>query len=180
MGTAAELSLADGGTNGNAYVGTPGAGAPVYGQDGGDAVPTSGTVYAYGSGGGGGSRGEHGQGFYLKVAGNISGTGSIDVRGQPGGAGGRGGQAYSYYNSPVGGGGGGGGAGGSGGRIVIRVHGSSTDPTGLSIHLLTRGADGGASGPGGDPGYGHGGFAGAPGAAGSDGSIDSKAYGLLP
>ena len=70
-------------------------------------------------GGGGGSRGYHGQGILILCK-NISGFGKIDVSGSAGGNGGDGGFAASNSGK---GGGGGGGAGGSGGCIWIRYFG---------------------------------------------------------
>jgi hypothetical protein len=100
----------------------------------------------YGSGASGGNPGGHGQGLYLKVAGTLRGSGSINFAGQNGGNGGEGSNVYNtsipalYAYGPSGGGSGGGGAGGSGGSIQIMYkHTSNT----LTINY--SGGNGGTS-----------------------------------
>jgi hypothetical protein len=154
---------------------TPGAGAMLYGMRGGDG--SSAGCVPYGtqcSGGGGGSRGLHGQGLYIAVRGHIYGAGKIDVSGQVGGAGGTGGSCTGFnsgnnvFNT---GGGGGSGAGGDGGAIVFRY--------GLDLPTnLTMLVGGGPPGAGGMPGS-AGAYAitsqpGKPGTRGLDGILDVK------
>ena len=110
-GMAAALVGGKGGA-GNIYSG--GAGANVHGKQGGNGVKGG----THGTGGGGGFRGYHGSLIFFQVRGDVDGSGTIDLRGSPGGAGGNGGAA-----GIAGGGGGGGGAGGSGGRLVFKFTG---------------------------------------------------------
>jgi len=104
--------------------------------------------YPYGINGGGGAAGGSGQGLFLKVAGRLSGTGTIDASGTPGENGGNGGSAAAYYSA---GGAGGGGAGGGGGTVVIRVHGdiSTAQLTTLPVQVNTGAGAGGTGGAGG-------------------------------
>lgn len=98
-----------------------GHGAPIYGNDG---EPGSGDSFE-GFGGGGGSRGLAGGPLYIRINGNLSGSGSISVAGSPGGNGGYGGDINDFTSSNSGGGGGGGGAGGCGGKLIVK-YGSAT------------------------------------------------------
>lgn len=155
--TSGNATNGSGGSGGTAPVSgaAGGAGASTYGQNGSPGTSFSSGFFA--SGGGGGGAGYHGGLVYLVVRGNLSGSGSIDCRGQAGGSGGVGGsgagsgslnQSCLSCSSPgsgnasSGGGGGGGGSGGSGGSIVIR-YGSG----GLANLLVSAGSGGaGASG----------------------------------
>lgn len=125
------------GTNSTSNTSSPVAVAQLFTQTG---------VKVYGAGGGGGSRGEHGQGIYLRVTGNITGVGTVDVSGSDGGDGGDGGTATDPFEqwSATGGGGGGGGAGGSGGYLAIRYHGT--------LSAITTLANAGTGGTGGSAG----------------------------
>lgn len=143
----------------------PGGGAAIWGNMGGQGLqpgvccgPTMRSA-----GGGGGSRGYHGQGLFLKVAGDITGSGTIDVSGRDGGAGGAGGGSGPCTTN---GGGGGGGAGGSGGQAVVQYQGSLLG--GFSSGNILDGKGFGGAGGGGN--------AGAAGADGSDGSSTLTAY----
>lgn len=151
-------------------------------------VPSLGTQIWNGSGGGGGFRGQHGQGVYLKVLGTATGTGTINASGTAGGTGGAGGPGYWYAQAGSGcssdfatiglaGAAGGGGAGGNGGKIVIRYNG--TFPAGI-----TKNVSGGTGGSGGNQHY-SGGSSGATscsnnfgpsGNNGNDGTVDIAGF----
>ncbi len=88
-------------------------------------------------GGGGGYVGTHGLSVAIITRGNLSGTGTVDLRGQNGFNGGTGG-----VSGFAGGGGGGGGSGGSGGRLWLYSPNSGT------INSLLSGGTGGAGGVG--------------------------------
>lgn len=144
-GGAATITKAGDGANGDcASSKCPmgGKGATQHGSPGltGDSSPSIGGA----AGGGGGFRGYHGGLLYLQVRGDVSGTGTFDLRGSTGGAGGAGGKAGAAWK---GSGGGGGGAGGSGGRLMIKL-------TGVLKMLPSQfklsgavGGGGGANGP---------------------------------
>jgi len=151
-------------TNGSClYPGGAGATAQMpNGSNGNDAAQNP------GSGGGGGFRGYHGQGLYIKVWGSLSGFGVIDASGGPGGTGGSGAAGGAWGNQTYGGGGGGGGgAGGSGGKVVIR-YGVSASGSAAKV----GGGAGGSGGIGGNSGATNGGQTGSAGQNGATGSVD--------
>lgn len=96
-----------------------------------------------GDGGGGGFRGRHGQALFISTHSSISGSGEIDVRGEPGSGGGAGGVGTPGLNPwrGVGGSGGGGGAGGAGGSVVLRHKAGLT-----GVRVLRTGGSGGSGG----------------------------------
>lgn len=86
-----------------------------------------GSVNNGGVGGQGGAPGSHGQGIFLKIEGNLIGTGSINVNGKSGINGAAGIIGGSSNGVTFGNGGqGGGGAGGSAGKIIVRHRGTKS------------------------------------------------------
>jgi len=138
-----------------------GKGASQHGAPGGngDTAPSIGGA----PGGGGGFRGYHGGPLYMQVRGDVSGNGTIDLQGSPGGNGGNGGKAHAAY---MGSGGGGGGAGGNGGRLVLKMTGVLKM---FPAQFKVGGAKGGAGGAKGVCGFGSG-TGGGPGKVGLTGS----------
>lgn len=93
----------DDGGGGGASVSVAGAGGPTSGGAGASTYNQSGNSASSRGGGGGGYRGRHGQALYIKVKGNISGTGRIDVSGENGRNGGNGAgypENYTYQCNP--------------------------------------------------------------------------------
>lgn len=89
-----------------------------------------GSVNYGGDGGIGGTKGTHGQGLFIKVRGNVSGTGSITTSGTSGSNGVLGTVGGGSYGN---GGQGGGGAGGSGGQLHLYSRGSVDASLSLSV-----------------------------------------------
>lgn len=153
-----------------------GAGVAIYGVIGNDGSSGGGGISVIGEvvggGGGGGTRGKHGGGLSITVAGTVSlAAGAIiSVVGQAGGGGGAGVVTNDFGGSCENdaGGGGGGGAGGSGGKIDFRWKSIGTTPTTTFCKV-----NGGAGGAGGlsDQSTGFGGTSGIDGDAGNTGSF---------
>lgn len=156
-GGSAAYGNGGGGGEGGGAGGCFGTGA--HGNGGGNASPSGGGGGGDGAGdgapgGGGGHRGAHGSPLFLKIRGNLYGTGSITSNGSGGAGGGNGFGTGSNCD----GGGGGGGAGGSGGPIWVR-HGGE-DFSSLTYQVI--GSGGGAGGA----------YNGAGGATGATGQVD--------
>jgi hypothetical protein len=143
-------------------------------QDGADGFDVTRAVSSdigdiVGGGGGGGHRGRHGQCVLLVVEGQVTGDGSIDLRGQDGGAGGKGGWVEGVSGGRTSGGGGGGGAGGSGGVLLVYATGELP----VTLSLFTAGGQGGDGGAEGDNGRD---CRGQPGTRGEDGDRGRYEY----
>lgn len=164
-GAGGAATTARGGAGGTTAtgIGGGGGGGVVSGATGADGIS--------GRGGGGGHRGDHGAMLYIKVAGSVSGVGSITLAGQAGGAGGDGlgDAACTCPPVPKAGCPGGGGAGGNGGKLVRR--GSAWPPSILVDVSRGSGGAGGANQAGDASGC-QCQHAAEPGAAGVDGERD--------
>lgn len=157
----------------------PGLGGASYGDNGTDGPAANNGEFdfsdAEGSGAGSGSRGYHGQGIYIKIAGSIlDGTGAITVSGQSGGNGGNGGDGNCIEQGASGGGGGGGGAGADGGKIVIRKKSGTLSNVTADAGTPGGGGSGGAASS--VSGGAQDGNAGTNGEAGIAGTIDIANY----
>lgn len=141
----------------------PGDGAQL-GKDG-DAAPDLNPDPSDGAGGGGGGPGRNGAYLFLKVQGDLSGSGTLIFGGSYGGSGGNGAAGANGGMDGVGGGGGGGGAAGI---VDLWVHGTDTSSLNIqdgqgfpqALNALSSGTLVGGSGGAGGSG----------GTAGSDGS----------
>ena len=125
----------------SAYTGANGGnGANGGGGGGGGGYTTGAQNYGGAGGGGGGSAGLSGKCLYIRVKGNVSGTGTIYINGANGGSGGT---SRNYNNSMSdNGGGGGGGAGGSGGCVFLKCNGTNAG----TVNVTTTGGSGGSGG----------------------------------
>jgi hypothetical protein len=120
----------------------PGPGVPAAGRLGGRSRDSG----AVGGDGASTAATANGGFVYIRVAGRLSGNGTVDVRGQDGAVGANGARGEGGAPYGCGGGGGGGGApGGAGGAVVIRA----VDNASL-LQVLTSGGKGGAGGAGGN------------------------------